>query len=358
MSTAAEGPSRAPVLDRLRGQPGAAALLRGSLDSPVHAYLFIGPPGTGRRDAAVAFAAALLCPAGGCGECVSCREAIALRHPDLQVIERVGASISVDQAREVVRMSLRTPRASRFQVLVLVDFDLVEKAAPALLKTIEEPPDTTVIILIAETVPSAFVTIASRCLQVPFKPLDAAAIIEVLVAEGTDLVTATSVAEVAGGRLDRARLLAHDPGFRERLQRWRSVPSRLDGTGARVAELADELLASVAGPVEVVRARQAEELVLLQEEAERRGEKAIAGRSVIEERHNRELRRVRTDEIRAGLAALAEVCRERLLEPELSTQRLRSTLASIAAIDEASTRLSRNVNATMLLQWLLLHLDT
>jgi DNA polymerase-3 subunit delta' len=132
----------------------------------------------------------------------------------------------------------------------------------------------------------------------------------------------------------------------------------LDGTGARVAELADELLASIAEPLEVVRTRQAEELALLQEQAERRGENNIPGRSIIEDRHNRELRRVRTDEIRAGLAALSSVCRARLTEPEVAPQRLRSTLAAIAAIDEASTRLSRNVNATMLLQWLLLHLDT
>ncbi|MGA2803138.1 MAG: hypothetical protein ABSF89_01935 [Acidimicrobiales bacterium] len=350
--------TRAPVLDRVKGQPEAVELLRGALRAPVHAYLFIGPPGTGRRDASVAFGAALLCPTGGCGECASCREALALRHPDLEVIERVGASISIEQAREVTRRALRTPRAARYQVLVLIDFDLVEKAAPALLKTIEEPPDTTVIILIAETVPSPFVTIASRCVQVQFKPLADDAVVEVLEGEGVDPATARSVAEAAGGRLDRARLLARDPGFAARLQLWRGVWGRLDGTGARVAELADELLASVAEPVEVVRARQAEELAGLQEEAERRGEKTVPGRSVIEERHNRELRRVRTDEIRAGLAALSAVCRQRLAEPEVSAPRLRSTLAAIAAIDEASTRLNRNVNSTMLLQWLLLHLDT
>jgi len=255
-------------------------------------------------------------------------------------------------------MALRTPRASRYQVLVLVDFDLVEKAAPALLKTIEEPPDTTVIILIAETVPSCFVTIASRCVQVQFKPLGDEAVIEVLMREGVEVAVATSVAEAAGGRLDRARLLVRDSSFAERLQRWRTVPSLLDGTGARLAEVADELLASLAEPLEVLRTRQAEELALLQEEAERRGERAIVGRTAIEERHRRELRRVRTDELRAGLSALSAMYRERLFEPKVSTQRLKATLAAMAAIDEAATRLSRNVNETMLLQWLLLRLDT
>ncbi len=353
-----EGSVRAPVLDRVKGQPDALRVLRGSLAAPVHAYLFVGPPGTGRREASIAFAAALMCPYGGCGECASCREALAGRHPDLVVTERVGASISVDQARQVVRTALRTPRAARYQVLVLVDFDIVDEAAPVLLKTIEEPPDSTVIIITGETVPRPFVTIASRCVRVLFRPLDARAIVDVLVAEGIEIATADAVAEASGGRLDRARLLVRDPGFIERLHRWRTVPSRLDGTGARIAELADQLLASASEPLEVVRARQAEELGALKEEAERRGDKTVSGRDAVEARHKRELRRVRTDELRAGLDALLSVYRERLVVPDISSPRLRTTLAAMAAIDEAGTRLSRNVNETMLLQWLLLRLDT
>ena len=97
---------------------------------------------------------------------------------------------------------------------------------------------------------------------------------------------------------------------------------------------------------------------MLQEEAERRGEKGIGGRSAVDDRHRREQRRVRTDELRAGLAALSSVYRERLAEPEVSAQRLATTLSAIAAIDEAAMRLARNVNETMLLQWLLLRLDS
>lgn len=327
--TAGEDSVLAPVLDRVKGQPEAVGLLRGALRAPLHAYLFLGPPGSGRLDASIAFAAALLCPEGGCGACASCREALALRHPDLEVVERVGASILVKQAREVARLALRTPRAARYQVLILADFHLVDEAAPALLKTLEEPPDTTVIIITAETIPSPFVTIASRCVQVPFKPLGDETINEVLIGEGVEVATAKAVSEVAAGRLDRARLLARDPGFAERLQRWKTVPGRLDGTGAKVAQIADELLASIAEPVEVVRARQAEEIARLQAEAERRGEKVIPGRALLEERHARELRRVRTDEIRAGLAALSAVCRGRLAEPDASPPRLRATLSAI-----------------------------
>ena len=181
-------------------------------------------------------------------------EALAGRHPDLTVTERVGASISVDQAQEVASMALRTPegwpgtRSSSSSTSTLST-----KPPRCLLKTLEEPPETTVIIITGETVPRPFVTIASRCVQVQFKPLDVESIIEVLTAEGVEPANATSVAEAAGGRLDRARLLARDPGFVERLHRWRTVPSRLDGTGARVAELADELVASADEPLEVVR---------------------------------------------------------------------------------------------------------
>jgi len=356
--TSVQEASPGAVLSRVKGQDDALQVLRGSLRAPLHAYLFIGPRGTGRREAAVAFAAGLLCPNGGCGECASCRETLAGRHPDLTIVERAGASIAVSQSQEVARMALRTPRAGRYQVLVLVDFDLAEAAVPVLLKTIEEPPASTVIIVIAETIPRSFVTIASRCLKVPFKPLGPEAIIEMLLEEGASPQEASAVAEVCGGRLDRARLLVRDPGFAQRLGLWRSVPSRLDGTGARVAELAEELLASTEEPLAVVRERQAEELHSLEQQAAQLGEKAIPGRSDIDERHKRELRRVRTDELRAGLDALLGIYRDRATAQQVPPQRLRAVLGALEAIEEASSRLSRNVNETMLLQWLLLRLDT
>ena len=348
----------APVLDRVKGQPEAVGVLRGALRAPLHAYLFLGPPGSGRLEASIAFAAALLCPEGGCGECASCREALALRHPDLEVVERVGASILVKQAREVARLALRTPRAARYQVLVLADFHLVDEAAPALLKTIEEPPDTTVIIITAETIPSPFVTIASRCVQVPFKPLGDETIIEVLMGEGVEVATAHAVAEVAGGRLDRARLLARDPGFAARLQRWKMVPGRLDGTGARVAQIADELLASIAEPVEVVRARQGEEIARLQAEAERRGEKVIPGRSLLEERHRASCDGYAPTRSAPGSPRSRQCAGTGSPSPRSPRSGSGPRFAAIEAINEASLRLTRNVNATMLLQWLLLHLDT
>jgi DNA polymerase-3 subunit delta' len=191
-------------------------------------------------------------------------------------------------------MALRTPRAARRQVLVLVDFHLVESVAPILLKTIEEPPDTTVIIVLAETIPPELVTIASRCVTVAFESLRDAEVVTALVADGVDLAAATAVAEVAGGRLDRARLLVGEEGFLARLERWRTIPSRLDGTGATVVQLAEELVAAASEPIGAVKARQAAEMTELASQAERSGERGIAGRAFIEDRHRREQRRVCT----------------------------------------------------------------
>jgi DNA polymerase III subunit delta' len=347
----------APVFDRIVGQPRAVRLLDASIGAPVHAYLFVGPPGTGKRETAVAFAAALTCPDGGCGTCDACRETLAGRHPDVVVVERRGASILTAQAQEVVRLALRTPRAARFQVLILVDFHLVENVAPILLKTIEEPPDTTVIIVLAEAVPPELVTIASRCVTVAFDPLGVADVVSALVREGVDIAAATAVAEVAGGRLDRARLLVGEAGFLTRLDRWRTVPTRLDGTGARVVQLAEELVAAASEPVEAVKSRQDEEMVELASQAERAGERGIAGRALIEDRHRREQRRVRTDEMRAGLATLAGVYRARL-EGSPPTQVMSVALRAVDLVEQAHERLTRNVGDVLLLEWLLLRLDS
>jgi len=347
----------AAVLGRVVGQSRARELLEASVRAPVHAYLFVGPAGTGKRDAAIAFAAALVCPDGGCGACPACRDALSGRHPDVVVVERTGAAITVDEARAVTALAQRTPAVATRQVLVLVDFHLVERAGPALLKTIEEPPGSTVFIVLAETIPPALVTIASRCVKVEFAPLEASAVVEVLVAEGIDSALAAAAAAASSGRLDRARLLAADPGFSDRQARWRSVPERLDGTGATVALLAAELLGGGEELVAVLKTRQAAEITTLTAEAERAGLRQIPDRHGLDARHTREQRRVRTDELRAGLAALAGAYRSRLGATGLHPHRFGALAKALAAIDEANEALDRNPNETLLVQALLLRID-
>jgi DNA polymerase-3 subunit delta' len=341
------------VFDALVGQDRAVAQLRAAARAPVHAYLFTGPPGSGKRPAARAFAAALLCPEGGCGECDVCVRVTAEVHPDLVVVERQGPYITVAQAREIQRLALRTPNERHRKVLVLSDFHLVREAAGTLLKVVEEPPASTVFVVLAEHVPSELVTIASRCVRIEFAALRTADLVAALVAEGTDPATAADVAESAGGRLDRARLLASDPGFAQRRRAWRAVPSRLDGTGAAVATLAAELGELLAGAaVGPLQARQAAEQAALEERVERAGERG-AGRKELADRHRRELRRLRTDELRFGLATLSAVYRDALVA---GTTDRRAAAAAVEALRSAAENLVRNPNEALLLQALLLRL--
>lgn len=341
------------VFDEVVGQESAVAQLRAAVTAPVHAYLLVGPPGSGKRTAAMAFGAGLLCPNGGCGVCDVCRRVLAGAHPDLVMVERTGPSITVDQAREVRRLAMRSPNEGSRKVLVLVDFHLVREAASVLLKVLEEPPASTVFVILAEQVPPELVTIASRCVQVDFGPLRPDQVAAALVAEGADPGVAAQVAGVAGGRLDRARLLVDDTGFAARRDAWREVPARLDGTGAKVAEVADELarLLGQAGVV-TLEARQAAELAELDERVKRTGERG-AGRKVLAERHKRELRRLRHDELRFGLATLAGAYRDALAAGEGDD---RANIEAVAAIQAAAESMVRNPTEALMLQSLLLRL--
>lgn len=334
------------------GQERAATQLRAAVRAPVHAYLLVGPAGTGQHELATSFAAALLCDEGGCGHCEHCRRALAGTHPDVIVRERAGPFITVDDAREIGRLASLSPVEARRKVLVLVDFHLVRDAAPALLKTIEEPPASTIFVVLADQVPAELVTIASRCIRVELSPLPAARIAQALIDEGVEAAVAEEAAAASNGRLDRAHLLASDPGFAARRAAWRDAPLRLDGTGTAVARLADELMASgetVLGPLEQ---RQAAEVAEAEERARLYGERGSARRE-LEARHRREQRRLRTDELRFGLATLASRFRDRL-GAGTDTQPCLEALDAIAAANEA---LARNPNETLLLQALLVRLS-
>jgi DNA polymerase-3 subunit delta' len=341
------------VFDDVIGQESAVAHLRAAVPAPVHAYLLVGPPGSGKRTAAVAFAAGLLCPLGGCGECDVCKRTLAGAHPDVILVERAGPSITVDQAREVRRLALRSPNEGARKVLILTDFHLVREAASVLLKVLEEPPASTVFVILAEQLTPELVTIASRCVRVDFGALRASEVEAALVGEGVEAGVAAEVALVAGGRLDRARLLANDQGFGARRDAWRAVPSRLDGTGATVAVVAAELaeLLGSAG-VATLEARQAGEVAEMAERVERTGERG-SGRKVLADRHKRELRRLRHDELRFGLATLAGVYGDALTA---GAGDARGCMDAVGAIQAAAEAMVRNPTEALLLQSLLLKL--
>ena len=348
------------------GQERAVARLESAARHPVHAYLFHGPPGSGKRAAARGLAAALLCPDGGCGHCNSCRRALAGTHPDLVAIERSGASLTVDDARDITVRAQKRPVESARQVLVVPDVHLALAAAPALLKTVEEPPPSTVFLLLADALSPGLATIVSRCVQVPFAAVAPAALEDWLVGRGVDGAVAASVAAASGGNLDRARLLADDPGFNQRRERWRSVPSHLDGTGAAAVTVADGLLGMAEGALAPLRDEHAREMATLEEQAEATGSRGVPGRKAVEDRHKREERRWRTDDLRMGLAALSDAYRDRMVavvsaavpagSPGAGTER-RQAAAHVEAVGRASAALSRNVREDLLLEALMVELS-
>jgi DNA polymerase III subunit delta' len=356
----------ASLFEEVVGQPRAVAQLTGAARRPVHAYLLHGPPGSGKRAAARGLAAALLCPDGGCGHCNSCRRALAGSHPDLVLVERSGASLDVDEARSIVTRAQRRPLESARQVLMVTDVHLAERAAPALLKTVEEPPPSTVFVLVADDLPPSVATIASRCVQVAFDAVSQASVAAWLRDRGIDPALAESVAGASGGRLDRARLLVSDPGFVARQEEWRAVPTRLDGTGARAAVMASELLELADQALAPLREEHAQRLAALAEQAEISGSKGIPGRKQVEDGHKREERRWRTDDLRFGLATLASAYRDRLVAMADGDERehssgsaaeARRAVRQIEAIGAASVALDRNANESLLMEALMVELS-
>ena len=200
-----------------------------------HAWLFTGPPGSGRSVAAKAFAAALQCaaPAGprGCGQCAACHTVLAGTHADVHCVVPEGLSISVSEMRSLVQIAARRPATGHWQVVIIEDADrLTEGAANALLKAVEEPPDRTVFLLCAPSdhPEDVSVTIRSRCRMVALRTPAAAAIAEVLARrDGIDPELAQWAASVCGGHIGRARRLATDEVTRQRRASVLGIPAAL-----------------------------------------------------------------------------------------------------------------------------------
>ena len=344
-----------PLWDAVTGQHEAVELLRRCLGEPVHAYLFLGPDGSGKRGAARVFAAALLCRHGGCGVCRDCTLALHGEHPDAAEIVRAGPAISTAQAEEIVHRAALAPVEGSRKVMILDEFHLLAPAVAAkLLKTIEEPPASTVFCILADRLVPDLVTIASRCVRVVFRALTDGVVSGALQADGIDERVAVEAARAALGDLDRARLLAIDPGLFERRSAFASVPHRLDGTGVRVAQLTEELLGMIDAAARPLKARHAGEFADLETRVAQTGERG-AGRKTMEERHKRELRRYRTDELRAGLGTIAAAYRDRLVTGVEGRRGLEDT-AAVDHVVDALEALERNPNEALLMQALLLRL--
>jgi DNA polymerase-3 subunit delta' len=249
-SVAAGSGSSLGVWAELTGQTAAVSTLQravaGEPHAMSHAWLFTGPPGSGRSNAARAFAAALQCSSGGCGECTACRTSLSGAHPDVTLVRTELLSIGVDEVRELVRRSAMSPTLGRWQVIVIEDADrITERGADALLKSIEEPAPRTVWILCAPTADDVVATVRSRSrlltLQTPTIPA-VARLLETR--DGIEPELAAYAARASQGHIGRARVLARDEGARIRRQQVLQIPSQLHGLGACLAAAAQVVEAS------------------------------------------------------------------------------------------------------------------
>jgi DNA polymerase-3 subunit delta' len=242
------GGGPAGVWAQVIGQPAVVEELQAAVADPAamtHAWLFTGPPGSGRSVAARAFAAALQCPDGGDGTCHACRTVLAGTHADVHVVVPEGLSIGALEARELVRVAGRAPSQGRWQMILVEDADrMTEQAANAVLKMLEEPPPRTVVMLCAPSLhpDDVPVTIRSRCRVVALRTPPVEAVADVLIdRDGVDPALAAWAAGAAGGHVGRARRLARDEDARLARKAVLDIPLSLVSLAACL-DAADDLV--------------------------------------------------------------------------------------------------------------------
>lgn len=358
-----------PVIEQLRAAADAAAEVLAGVGGAgmTHAWLFTGPPGSGRSVAARAFAAALLCPDRGCGHCRSCHQVLSGTHADVEVVRPAGLSYGVRETRELVLRSASSPTGGRWRVVLFEDADRsTEQAANALLKAIEEPPARTVWLLCSPSPDDLVVTIRSRCRLVTLRTPPADAVADVLVRrDGIDPGVAAAAARAAQGHIGRARRLATDDEARRRRAEVLAVPARLTGIGPAVAAAESLVKAAEAEAKTASGELDAAETTALRqalgESAKGRMPRGTAGAlKDLEDRQKSRATRMKRDALDRALLDLASYYRD-LLAVQLgadvtlvNTDRARelrsaggtpeATLQRLEAIMTCRERLQANVN--------------
>jgi DNA polymerase-3 subunit delta' len=231
------------VFNDLVGQQHVTSVLQGAVAASrsgeesqemTHAWVFTGPPGSGRSSAAIAFAAALVCQHGGCGTCNECRSAKNGAHPDVELIRTEGLSIKVEDVRELLTRVAWAPSMGGWRVVVMEDADrLTESAANALLKAIEEPGARTVWLLCAPTLHDVLPTIRSRCRHLQLRTPSTHAVADVLEhRDGISPQMADFAARVSQGHIGRAKYLATNETVRSNRGVIMKLPTQLTSIAA------------------------------------------------------------------------------------------------------------------------------
>jgi DNA polymerase-3 subunit delta' len=230
-------------------QPEAVDQLLGAIqnESEVHhAWLFTGPPGSGRSQLALAFAAALLCAEGGCGSCNSCQMIQSKNHPDVQVLNTDRVLISIDEVTEFIEKSIQMPAIGKYRIMVIEDADrMSERTSNLLLKSLEEPPKGTIWMICAPSEADLLPTIRSRVRRVQLKVPTVEAVAQLLVDKyGIGVELAQQSAAQAQSHVGMARRLASNAGARGR--RSQALKAVLSITDIPSAMAVSEVLAKLA----------------------------------------------------------------------------------------------------------------
>ncbi len=312
------------VWDSVVGQTKAVEQLHQLAVNHVHAYLFIGPEGCGKDEAARAFAAQLIT---GSDKAASREADLIMRGSFSDVIEvlREGAAVDKDEAEAIIRLATTTPTESKVKVVIVHEVHLMrDSAAARLLKTIEEPSEKVVFILLADQLVPSLATINSRCVVVQF----------------------------AANNAYRERLLANDPQFAQRQAAFANIPYKLDGSGATVALIVDEIFELIEQATAPLVSEQKRELEELEARVSLTGERG-SGRKALQDRHKRQLRKFNTDELRIGLSTIAGTYHS-LIVSETQYPDEPKFHDAIHRIHKAMGSLGLNVNEELLLQSLFL----
>ncbi|MGZ4464299.1 MAG: DNA polymerase III subunit delta' [Nocardioides sp.] len=343
------------VWDDLVGQRAAIEALSTAAGGHgmTHSWLFTGPPGSGRSNAAVAFAAALECEEGGCGSCHACRTVLAGSHADVSIIRTEKLSIGVDEVRDLVRRAALAPVGRRWQVLVVEDADrLTDQACNALLKAIEEPTDRTVWMLCAPTVEDVLPTIRSRCRLVTLTTPTAADVAAFLRrTEGVPDALAAYAARASQGHIGRAKALARDEATRNRRREVVGIPARLTTLGAcmtAAANLADVTKEEADAITSALDAREKSDLDASYGVVERgrRPREYAPALAALEKGQKTRAKRRHLDVVDRGLMDLVSVYRDAIAlatgaPGELVNEEIRGDVAQIARTTSPELNLRR-----------------
>ena len=363
----------------LREAVSASADISNQSQEMTHAWLFTGPPGSGRSNAALAFAAALVCKSAGCNDCIDCKTALAGTHADVELVKTEGLSIKIDEVRDLITRASWSPAVGNHRVVVIEDADrLTESAANALLKAIEEPGLRTVWLLCAPSATDVLPTIRSRTRSLVLRTPSVAAVAALLEEEKFSSAMANFAARASQGHIGRARHLAKSEEARTRRQAILKISLLITDVASAFKAAQVLVEAAKAEAEEEAEKRDDAELASLKEAWGQQGSKLTQGGAKVvkdleKEQKSRTTRMVR-DYLDRALLDIATLYRDILLIQANSLDSIintdliseitkisnsttpEATLAKLEAIMSARTNLSHNAAPLLTIEALMVSL--